>query len=338
MNRSSGWKIWLGLFISAIFIYLAFRDVDPARLWRMIKSAETLPLFLVVVLTFLQYVIRAWRWSILLDPIKKTLFSTRLYSILIGFAANCVLPARAGEFVRAGCIGHVEEVSASSAFATIVVERLFDGFTLLLFLLIGLMVTPFPAEWERLGAGLQTAGGMVLAFYILLSALLVGLRNKAEWCLGLLDRCLFFVPQSIRHRIAGIMRKFSEGIILPRGAYRWGRTVLYTFLLWSTSLFQIHFTGLSLGLNLPFQATFLIMALASLGVMLPSAPGFVGTFHLSVQYGFLMYGTGNEEALSGAILWHAGSVFPTILFGAAAFLFMQVPLSELGKEAGKKPQ
>jgi uncharacterized membrane protein YbhN (UPF0104 family) len=63
--------------------------------------------------------------------------------------------------------------------------------------------------------------------------------------------------------------------------------------------------------------------MASIGVAIPSAPGFIGTFHLSVQYGFMFYAVSSEEALSAAILLHASFFFPTILLGCFAFIVVQ---------------
>jgi uncharacterized membrane protein YbhN (UPF0104 family) len=72
------------------------------------------------------------------------------------------------------------------------------------------------------------------------------------------------------------------------------------------------------------MATFIIMAITSLGVMIPSAPGYIGTFHLAVQYGFVLYGLAREEALSAAILWHAAFFFPTIIFGGLALIWLRI--------------
>jgi len=126
---------------------------------------------------------------------------------------------------------------------------------------------------------------------------------------------------------------FSQGLVLLKSPNRWIQAVFYSLLLWFSSLCQIELVEQSIGLTLPFIATFLIMAMASFGVMIPSAPGFIGTFHLSVQYGFLFYGVGKEEALSAAILWHAAAVFPTILFGLVAFLLLQGSIGKLSEDS-----
>src|SRR4030042_6092987 len=113
------WRVWLGLLISALFVSLALRQVDPARMWLVIRAADPALFALVILLNLFQYVIRAWRWGILIDPIKKTAFASRLYALLIGFAANCILPARLGEILRANYLGQKEHISPSSAFGTI---------------------------------------------------------------------------------------------------------------------------------------------------------------------------------------------------------------------------
>lgn len=99
------------------------------------------------------------------------------------------------------------------------------------------------------------------------------------------------------------------------------------------NLYQIQLVEHSIGITLPFISTFMVMAMASFGVMIPSAPGFIGTFHLSVQYGFLFYGIGKEEALSAAIVWHAIVIFPTILFGFIALLLLHIPVNKISEEA-----
>jgi len=267
-----------------------------------------------------------------MEPIQKTSFSNRLAAVLVGFAANCVLPARLGEFIRANMLGRREGVKSSSAFGTIVVERLFDGFTLLLILLIGLLGTTFPQEWISISGSLRGTGMFLLFAYIILIGFLIGFKIKTKSFLNLLDRVLFFIPSHLRSKIIDLVRHFSLGLVLMKTPKKWFQVVFYSLFLWTVALCQIEFTEQSLGLDLPVIAAFLILAMASLGAMIPSAPGFVGTFHLSVQYGFIFYGVAKEEALSAAILWHAAMIFPTILFGLIAFLFAEATPKDLAAD------
>ncbi|MFC1867630.1 lysylphosphatidylglycerol synthase transmembrane domain-containing protein [Thermodesulfobacteriota bacterium] len=338
LNRSVNWKLWLGLLISALFLYLAFRKVDLARIWAVIRASDLSLLALVVIITLFQFVIRAWRWRILLEPIKRTGFSNRLLSIFIGFAGNCVLPARLGEFIRANYLGQKEDISRSSAFGTIVVERLFDGLTLLLLLLIGLMCTSFPEKMGAVAGSLRATGLFLFLAYLLMIAFLAGFKYRPDIFFNLLGRLLFFLSSHHRSKIIDIVRNFGLGLVPIKNAYGWVQVIFYSLLLWSSSLYQIQLIVNSIGLSLPFIATFLILAMASFGVMIPSAPGFIGTFHLAAQYGFLLYGVARVEALSAAILWHAAFFFPTILFGCISFILLQVSNGRIPERSNILPK
>ena len=306
-------------------------------MWLVIRTADPVLFSLVVLLNLFQYVIRAWRWSILVEPVKKTALSNRLYALMIGFAANCILPARLGEIIRANTLAQREHISTSSTLGSIVVERIFDGLTLLLFLMIGLMGTTFSDEWRSVGASLRATGWFLLVAYVLLISFLVGFKVKAKLFLNLLDRLLFLVPMKFRSKIIDVVWNFSLGIAMTRKPHQWVLVVFYSLLLWFASLCQIKLVELSIHLEMPLIAPFLVMAMASFGVMIPSAPGFIGTFHLSVQYAYLFYGIGKEEGLSVAVLWHASFFFPTLILGLLSFLLLHVSPSALASRPEKPP-
>ncbi|MBN1628059.1 MAG: flippase-like domain-containing protein [Deltaproteobacteria bacterium] len=321
-NRSINWKLWLGLLISAISIYLAFRKIELVTLWKVISGCSIYYLLLAALINLFQLFIRAWRWKILLKPIKNTGFSNRLLSVLIGFAANCVLPARLGEFVRADQLGERENISKSSTFATIVVERLIDGFTLLLILFIGLMSVTFPEDMGSVSTGLKSAGITLFISYLLVIIFLVGFRLRPDRYLAIISKALFFLPVKLRLKSIDMVRNFGQGLTPIKGLSGWGLVIFYSLLLWASSLFQVLFIGHSIGLTLPFNGLFIILSMAVFGVMIPSAPGYIGTFHLAVQYGFILFGVSGEEGLSAAILYHASFFFPTILFGLIAYIII----------------
>ncbi|MFP4037068.1 MAG: lysylphosphatidylglycerol synthase transmembrane domain-containing protein [Desulfobacteraceae bacterium] len=333
------WRFWLGLAISGVFLYLALRQVEPAELWEALRAATLPGMAAAVGITVLQHVIRALRWGVFLDPIQKTTFKNRLSATLIGFAANCVLPARLGEFIRANYLGITERLRSSSALGTVVVERLFDGLSIFLVLVIGLLITPFSGRWQSLGASLNVLAMLLIAGYAVLIILIIGFKWKSETCLKVLERALFFLSRRFRLRAVDISRGFGHGLILLRGAGSWVCALTFSGLIWFLALTQVKAVAISMGIDLPFSCSFLIMAMGTLGVMIPSAPGFIGTFHLAVQYGFMVHGFRPEQGLTAAILLHACFFVPTVLLGFASFLMVHTPLpnlaarSDLGNEA-----
>jgi len=320
INRFINWKLWLGLLISTISIFLAVRKIDFVMLWGVISGCSLYYLLLAALVNLFQLLIRAWRWKIILAPVKKTGFSNRLLAVLSGFAANCVLPARLGEFIRADILGQRESTSRSAVFATIVLERLADGFTLLLILVIGLMHVTFPEGMGAVSEGLKSTGIGLFVSYLLIIIFIIGFKLRPERYLRILDKILFFLPFQLKSKVIEIIRRFETGLTPVRGLYGWGMLIFYSLLLWSSSLCQISLIEHSIGLSLPFIATFIVLSMASFGVMIPSAPGYIGAFHLAVQYGFMFFGVSRELGLSAAILYHASFFFPTILLGAIAYI------------------
>ncbi len=320
--NSINWKLWTGLILSALFLYLAFRDVNFRETEKSIASSNILYLMMAVLMCVLQFFIRAWRWRILLKPVKETGFAGRLLSVFIGFAANCLLPARLGEIVRANSLGQVEKISKSSAFGTIVIERLFDGFSLLFILLIGLMFTTFPDEVANTS---QTRHGTAIVLFIsslVLIVLIKELRAHTRFFIGLMNRMLFMVSDNLRLKLSNIIENFAKGLSPLKSSSDWLKAIMWSALLWFLSLCQIYFIEMAVGIKLPFIATFIIQSMAALGVMVPFAPGYIGTFHEFVKKGFLFYNISNEKALSAAILLHGSFYFPTIILGCIAFVML----------------
>jgi len=326
------WKFWLGLLISVTFLYIAFHNVDLNLLYLSIKSTNLPFLIPVVILTVFFYLIRALRWFHLLEPIKKIGLSSLFSSTVIGFAANCVLPARLGEFIRANYIGRMENISKSSSFATIVIERLFDVFTILLILFFVILFTDFPSKWESTEKALKTGGFFLLVLFIMSIFLLIGLKKKTQTFLNIFERFLFFIPQKIRQKIVNMLKDFGNGLVLVKGPSQLLAVIFYSLTLWCLTTFQIYILGLSMGMSLPFLAPFFILILLCLSVTLPSAPGYIGTFHLACQYGLIFYGFSKEEALSMAILLHAAGFIPTVILGLIIFLLQHISLRSLTNE------
>jgi hypothetical protein len=164
---------------------------------------------------------------------------------------------------------------------------------------------------------------------------LIGFKIKARFFLDLLNRLLFPLPGRVRSKTVNMVWNFSVGLAMTKSPYQWALVIFYSLLLWFASLCQIKLVELSIHLEMPLIAPFLVMAMASFGVMIPSAPGFIGTFHLSVQYAYLFYGIGKEEGLSAAVLWHASFFFPTLILGLFCFLLLHLSPSALATRPEK---
>jgi len=183
------WKSWLGFVISVGILYLAFHRIDFRLLLESLQDANYLYLIPIVAIIFLSMALRALRWGYLLRPLKKIGFPNLFEGILIGFMANNVLPVRMGEFVRAYIIGRSEKISKTASFGTIVVERLFDGFTVLALLVVVLTFIQLPPGNISFKKGLLMGGYITIAIYGFAFATLLIIKNQTRWFLKI---ALFF--------------------------------------------------------------------------------------------------------------------------------------------------
>ena len=135
-------KIIFGLLISFGFLFLAFRQLDFQQMKQAFSLANYWLLIPSLVIIFSSHWLRSLRWQFLLNPVKKIPVGNLFSALLIGYAANTILPAHLGEILRAYVIGRKREISVSSALATIVVERIIDVLSIVLIMAITLIIYP----------------------------------------------------------------------------------------------------------------------------------------------------------------------------------------------------
>ena len=151
---------------------------------------------------------------------------------MMGFLGNNILPAHLGEFVRALALGQSEGVSKSATFATIVLERVYDGLTVLLLLLMVLLFLDLP-EGEVAGSfmtlsHLRTAGWAGLAFFGGLLVILQLFRYHNEKACSLVGYCLKPAPARLSEKVLAMLESFSEGLSLAKGRdLLWDRVLFH---------------------------------------------------------------------------------------------------------------
>jgi hypothetical protein len=306
---------FLGIFISAVFVFFIAYQIDFQRLLAALQSAQYGYLIPSVVLLLGTLWLRAWRWRYLLEPVKPINILNLLSATAIGFMANMILPARTGEVVRAYIIGQKEQVSKVTCFATIVVERILDLLSVLLILALLLVFVRFPSETAALTKGLQIGGYVSTLLSVGFLGGLWLLKWKTALTIRLLRRCLSFLPEQWLGKMIETLLSFISGL----QAIAWGQHLLgigmLSVVLWLAAAYSNFFILQSFGLHLPLYAPFFFLVVQILGVVVPSSPGFIGTYHAAVIVGFTVFQVSPELALSVAIIMHAAFFFPFILLG-----------------------
>lgn len=309
--------VLLSVGLLALFLRGAHLDV----VWAEIKQANSWLIAVSCVLTVLTMVCRAIRWQYLLAPIGHARFRPAFRTTTIGFAASGVLPARAGEVIRPYLLARQERLSATATFATIVVERMVDSVTVVMMLAsFVLFFDTGVAAADSATYRLVQIGGLGVGAATLLLLVVMFFAARDPKALGRWAYKLeHLLPGRVTHKLAEGLLKFAEGLAVVKSPARLFVALLLSLPLWFVISLGIWLVIRAFGIDIPFTASFLLVALLVVGVAVPT-PGGVGGFEAAVQIGLTsFYHVPNDRVVGTAIVLHAVSLAPTVVLG---FLFV----------------
>ncbi|MCC7179264.1 MAG: flippase-like domain-containing protein [Acidobacteria bacterium] len=303
----------LGVGLLAVFL----RNADLARVWEAMRAARLDLLAAAMVLILITYVVRAERWQYLLAPLGQTRFGVAFRATVIGFAASAVLPARAGEVIRPYLLARREGLSATAAFATIVVERVLDLVAVLV-LLATYFVAFDPGMGSRDSALFSAVrlGGLVMApASVVALVVMYVLAGHPQWLQAWLRGAERVLPGRLPSILARVLRMLSEGFGVLRSPERLVASLGWSLVLWLVICAETWVVARAFAIDMPFVGSWLMLALLVVGVAVPT-PGGVGGFHEAFRLGATsFFGADNDAAVGAAILLHAVSFVPVTLLG-----------------------
>jgi len=325
----TNWKIILGVATSACCLYWFIGMCDFLKMWEALGRTNYWFVLLTLVSIFTCYFARAVRWTFLLKPVKRVQLGPSFSATIIGFTASNILPMRAGEFVRAYVLGKNENVKATSVFATIVIERLCDGFCVLAILVFALLIVPIAplTDIANLSEPMQKIvtiitreklcwfGYSTLGLYLGIIAVLTMLRLAPEMTERLITKLLFFAPSKIVHKVTDTFRSFSDGISSLNTVWQAANVALWSLVTWGAIAVGPWLLSLAFGLRMPISMGLFVTAVLAFGVMLPSSPGFIGIFQLSTAAAMVMLGVSEHIAATYALMLWALSIIPVTILG-----------------------
>ena len=307
-------KIILPILISCFFLYLAARNLDFVKAGRVFCHINYLYFFIGFLATVIAFIIRVIRWQVMLSPTKKIGFNRVSSSFLIGLTVNNILPARIGELVRAYVLGEKEKVSKSLIFATIILERILDTLSVFAFLAYLLFISPIPENIKMTGLFIFGACFLILIFLFLL-------KTHKAWTIKKVEKVSF--------KLSKIVENFSEGLSVLNSKRRVLLLAFYSILSWFISGLSIHFLLISIGIFLPLHIAYFVLIMTVIGVMIPAAPGYIGTFHYFCILALQIAGQDKALAASFSILLYLIGFLPTTLAGIACLFFEGLSLSKI---------
>jgi glycosyltransferase 2 family protein len=294
-------RLWLGLVIGVVFLYLAFRDADFAKIWELLRYALIPPMLASVCLRLISHWMRALRWRSILMPLKKMSRARAFRIFSLGEIYNALLPARAGDLIRVLLVSKQQDVSKTAAGASILLEKFLDLGVILIFLIStsAVITSPggidLPLHW------------LVLGFATLVLLMMLFIRYVAV--------VRTYLPFN------QVAARFRDGLLILQSPGQTFRTLGVSLLLWVVSGLAVYLVVVALHFPLPWYSGFFIIGVSALGSLVPSAPAAIGTTEFLVVISLYPFGVDRNAALACALLARGLQVVSLALAGiASAFL------------------
>ncbi len=322
-------RIWiqvLAILIALVCLFFSFKGIDWQNFWNTLKNGNYFLLPLILLLSSANYFLRALRWRTLISAQKNISPVSVFWANMVGYLGNQILPARAGEFLRAFYMGKKHELSVAFVLATCFVERLSDVFALIL-IGVGCIFI--------LGV---TASNIISAMFVFLIVAVVGLG--VVLLLPILQTPLINVFsriglfEKIRTPFERLLQNLSAGFRVFKDLRRLAAFSLFTLVIWAldglgfclaASMFHLHITLVQA------LMTLVAMGLAS---AIPSTPGYVGVYQFVAVLVLVPLGFSQAAVLALITIVQVIGTVVVLIWGTMGI--MQFPVSQTVSAAEEK--
>ncbi len=309
----------IGLAVSAALLVWVLYKIDPRKVWNYAQHANGWLLLLTVTFATLTFPVRAIRWRLILRDVDghRFPFTPLWHATTIGFMANNLLPARAGEVARAYVASRQLPVRFTTALASIAVERVFDGLVMLGLMAVAIAAPSFPAHALVRGRSLSTiATSAAILFGALLVLALIVVHRPAPW-LALLTRIARkLLPARAADRVIHVAEGMIAGLTVLKSPARFAGVVFW---------------------SLPLESALLLQGIIGFGVAVPSTPSYIGVFEAATLLTLQLYGVDSSLAVSYALTYHLTTFMPITLLGLWSLSRLHMRLRELSSAAEREP-
>lgn len=327
-------KYSLSIFLTLFFLYFAFKDTDFVKLGAVLARANYWWALAMLPILVLSHAFRSWRWEYLLRPVKRDLRFRNLFSaMMVGYMMNNVFP-RAGELVRPYAINKLEGVSRSTAFGTVLIERIFDVLSFMCIIAMiplvysGPLTQAFP--WlEETGVWLTIATFAILGMFSFLML-------RRDIVIGLLGKFTKRLSPKRAQLAEHITHSFLDGFLFLKEPRSYFMIVVLSVIIWGLYVLMMYVPFYAFGLtekySLDLGAAMVVQAISSIGIVIPT-PGSTGPYHyFTIQTLTKLYGVDDELARSYATVTHAVGFIGITIIGIYYFLKDKLHVADVMKQ------
>ena len=305
----------MGIVISIICLYFAFRGINIKESLEVVKNINVLYFVISLILSVVIISLRGLRWECFI-PLKKHIKKrTVVMATYIGYMGNNILPAKLGEVARAYILGVKEDVSKSALIASVVTERLFDVITGGVILCLSVIFIPNLPQTVTYAAialfVLSIVGFLVLIFLVW----------KRDFAHKVFHKVFGILPKNIGDKLILFSCNFIDGIGFKNDAKHIFLIFFYTILYLIGQILTISFLLMAFDIKASPIIALFMFAVGGFGFAVPSAPSGIGPFEWAIIFGLSLIGVDRTVAAPYALVYHMMGILPIVVIGFI-FLFM----------------
>jgi len=296
---NSRWlRIVISVALSAVFLWLAIRGVHWSEAAAALRGANYLWVVLMLPVTIWTLFIRAQRWRVFLHAVGVPPLRPLVSATNIGFMANMILPLRIGEVIRPVLLSRRAKLPLSGVLASVLLERIFDMFTILF--LFGVSVSVVTVSDEVRGWGWMLSG-----LAVAVAAVIVLIRLQEKLALRIARALANLLPGNVGDQAYSFAEGFVRALEMLDSPMAYIRAFAWSIYLWM-AISVIYVLGFwAFHMDVPALRGALVMTtLVAIAVSVPSAPGFIGSFQLGCVLGLRIFGIEDSPALAFSLIVH----------------------------------
>jgi len=332
-SRHRVWQLLLAIALSALLLWWAFRDVNLEEALGYLRAVRLGWLLAAVVVATSLFPLRLVRWRLLLrrengDPYPWT---PLWHAIAMGFAANNLLPFRAGEVVRTVAASRLTGARLTASLASVAVERVFDALTVVGLLAVALLLPGMPEGLSVVGIPIQrvaTSVGLLALAALACASLVVAFPLVAE---RVVRRVI--PSERIATRLVGLIEGIRQGLAVLKSPARLVGVILWSVALWLVNALSFYLAFLAFDLPVNYVGAVVLQGILAFGIAVPSAPGYIGPFEAAITAVLALYGIGASQAVAYAVGYHITTFIPITVLGVWSATKTGLGLGHTAREA-----
>ncbi len=289
----------------------------------------TLPVLWLGVIVF--YLLKAWRWRLLLRPIGD--FHTLrdcLPPTMVGFAFNNLLPAHLGDFVRVFLFARQHRVNATAVLSSAVLERVFDVMAILGFLGLGLWLVPGMPVGVRNTAII--VAGLAAVFVVSAIVYLFWTEPFVRFVEAVLAR-LPFIPAGLRKKICGMLEAGADGLRSLHNPTLVLGIMASSIAQWAINGLQMHISLWSFGVEVSPLVSCILLGVTAFGVTVPSSPGYFGVIQACFMLVLSLFVQDQAAVFGASVYFHLSQYIPVTLVGLGYFSLTGMRIADVEASA-----